>query len=180
MGLGAAASEPGTLSMIRQLTPMSEAATAHWCLGRGSGFSLALGPVLGGALSWRGAGGDLLVRRRLRSGRACRRRRGPARERQPGSGPGRRAGTLLGAGALAALIFGVINGETAGFTAPSVLALFCVCVVAAVSFVLREHHAPHPLLDLSYLRVPQFTTANVVAYCTYFATFAIFLLRRCT
>ena len=34
--------------------------------------------------------------------------------------------------------------------------------------------APFPLLDLSYLRVPRFTTPNVVAYCTYFATFAIF------
>jgi predicted MFS family arabinose efflux permease len=30
------------------------------------------------------------------------------------------------------------------------------------------------LLDLKYLKVPRFATPNVVAYCTYFATFAIF------
>ncbi len=83
-------------------------------------------------------------------------------------------GTVLGAGALAALIFGVINGESAGFAAPSVLALFAVSLVAGVAFVLWERRAPFPLLDLSYLRVARFTTPNVVAYCTYFSTFAIF------
>jgi len=83
-------------------------------------------------------------------------------------------GTVLGAGALAALIFGIINGETVGYSAPSVLALFAVSLVAGVAFVWWERRAPFPLLDLSYLRVPRFTTPNVVAYCTYFATFAIF------
>jgi hypothetical protein len=81
---------------------------------------------------------------------------------------------VLGAGALAALIFGIINGETAGYTAASVLALFAVSLTAGSAFVLWERRAPFPLLDLSYLRVPRFTTPNVVAYCAYFATFAIF------
>ena len=83
-------------------------------------------------------------------------------------------GTVLGGGALAALIFGIINGESAGYAAPSVLALFAVSLVAGVAFVLWERRAPFPLLDLSYLRVARFTTPNVVAYCTYFSTFAIF------
>jgi predicted MFS family arabinose efflux permease len=47
-------------------------------------------------------------------------------------------------------------------------------LAAGAAFVLWERRAPFPLLDLSYLRVPQFTTPNVVAYCTYFSTFAIF------
>jgi hypothetical protein len=81
---------------------------------------------------------------------------------------------VLGAGALAALIFGIISGESAGFTAASVLALFAVSLVAGAAFVWWERRAPFPLLDLGYLRVPEFTTPNVVAYCTYFATFAIF------
>jgi xanthosine utilization system XapX-like protein len=45
---------------------------------------------------------------------------------------------------------------------------------AAVAFAWRERRAPHPLLDLRFLRVPRFVTANVVACCSYFATFAIF------
>jgi predicted MFS family arabinose efflux permease len=55
-----------------------------------------------------------------------------------------------------------------------VLALFAVSVAAGAAFVLWERRAPFPLLDLRYLRVSRFTTPNVVAYCTYFATFAIF------
>lgn len=47
-------------------------------------------------------------------------------------------------------------------------------LVAGAAFVWWERRAAFPLLDLSYLRVPRFATPNVVAYCTYFATFAIF------
>ncbi|HYB15991.1 MAG TPA: MFS transporter, partial [Streptosporangiaceae bacterium] len=83
-------------------------------------------------------------------------------------------GALLGAATLAALIFGVMTGENAGFSAPPVLALFCVSAAAGCAFLWWEHRAPHPLLDLRFLRVPRFTTANTVAFCSYFATFAIF------
>src|SRR2546429_124673 len=41
-------------------------------------------------------------------------------------------------------------------------------------FAWWERRPPTPLLDLRSLRVPQFTTANITAFCTYFATFAIF------
>jgi predicted MFS family arabinose efflux permease len=55
-----------------------------------------------------------------------------------------------------------------------VIALLCASVVLTVAFVLQERRAENPLLDLRFLRVPQFTTANIAAFCTYFATFAIF------
>ena len=176
MGLGAAASEPGTLSMIRHLYPDERSrnrALGVWAAV--SGFSLALGPVLGGALvgvwSWRGIfwfdvtfGLAALVVAAMVLPESA----------DPGAGRVDVPGTVLGAGALAALIFGVITGESAGYAAPVVLALFAVSLVAAVAFVWWERRAPFPLLDLGYLRVPRFTTPNVVAYCTYFSTFAIF------
>ena len=43
-----------------------------------------------------------------------------------------------------------------------------------MAFIWRERRAANPLLDLRYLRVPQFTAANVIAFFTYFGTFAIF------
>ena len=92
MGVGAAASEPGTLSVIRQLFPdRRERARALGAWAAVSGLALALGPVLGGVLiaigDWRdvfwfnlAVGAVLLVRRRpLR-----------AEQRRPAGRPGRR------------------------------------------------------------------------------------------
>jgi MFS family permease len=84
------------------------------------------------------------------------------------------AGTLIGAAALATLVFAIIDSETAGFGSPAVLALLCVSAVAVVAFVWQERRAAHPLLDLRLLRMPRFTTANLAAFCVYFAPFAIF------
>ena len=46
--------------------------------------------------------------------------------------------------------------------------------VVLAAFVWRERRAAHPLLDLRFFRLPRFTAPNIVAFCTYFATFAIF------
>src|SRR5207248_4734897 len=72
------------------------------------------------------------------------------------------------------LLFAVIHGESAGFAAPEVVTLFCIGAVAAAAFFWRESRAAHPILDLRFLRVPAFAVSNVAAFCTYFATFAIF------
>jgi MFS family permease len=197
MGFGAAASEPGTLSMLRHLyTDERIRARAIGVWTAVSGLALALGPVVGGALIglWTSIAGS-------------------APPTVPGLPPGPNpdswraifwfnvvfglaaliaaivvlpenadpdahrvdiSGTVLGAGALTAFTFAVIDAENDGFGAPSVIALLCLSAVAAAAFFYRESRAAHPLLDLKYLRVPRFLTANVVAFCAYFATFAVF------
>jgi len=55
-----------------------------------------------------------------------------------------------------------------------VIILLCASAVMFAAFGWWEMRAPYPLLDLRFLRVPQFTTSLVAAFCTYFATFAIF------
>jgi MFS family permease len=198
MGLGAAASEPGTLSMLRHL--YTDERTRTRALGvwtAVSGLALALGPVVGGAILgvWTSVEG---------SGPLPLRAVGPAppnpdawrgifwfnlifglaaliagmivlpESADPDAHRVDIAGTVLGAGSITALVFAVIDAESAGFAAPSVLALLCICVVTAAAFFWWENRAAHPLLDLRYLRVPRFLTANVVAFCAYFATFAVF------
>ena len=176
MGLGAAASEPGTLSVLRHI--YDDERERAWAVGvwaAVSGMALALGPVIGGAIvgvwNWRGIFWfnlffglvALLV----------------AVVVVPESSDPRAArvdtvGTVLGAGALATLVFGIIDAETAGFGAPVPVTLFCVAAVLAVAFVWWEHRVANPLIDPKFFRLARFTVPNVVAFCTYFATFAVF------
>ena len=176
MGMGAAASEPGTLSMLRHLYPESRARSRAIGIWAGtSGLALALGPVIGGLLvgawDWRAifwfnlAFGlaALLVAVVILPESA-----------DPTAARVDTAGFFLGAGALAAFVFAIIDSESAGFGGTDVIVLLCVSAVLVVAFGWWEGRAEHPLLDLRFLRVPQFTTPNIVAFCTYFSTFAIF------
>jgi len=176
MGLGAAASEPGTLSMLRHL--YTDERTRTRALGvwtAVSGLALAVGPVFGGALvgvwDWRAIfwfnlffGLAALVAGLIVLPESA----------DPDAHRVDIPGAILGAAALTALVFAVIGGEDSGFGAASVIVLLCISAAAAAAFFWWEHRTAHPLLDLRYLRVPRFLTANVVAFCAYFATFAVF------
>jgi EmrB/QacA subfamily drug resistance transporter len=176
MGIGAAASEPGTLSVLRHIYPGErDRARAVGVWAAVSGLALALGPVIGGALvgawSWRGIfwfnlafGLAALVIAAIVVPESS----------DPHAVRVDITGTVLGTGALAALVFGIIDAETSSFGATVPVILFCVAAVCAVAFVWWERRTAHPLLDLRYFRLPQFTVPNVVAFCSYFATFAIF------
>jgi EmrB/QacA subfamily drug resistance transporter len=176
MGVGAAAAEPGTLSMIRQLYP--EAGSRARALGVWAAVSclaLALGPVVGGLLigvwSWRGIfltnialGAVALI--------------GVLAVLPPSSDPVAHGldvvGSVLGAVALGSATFATIAGETAGYGEWWVVGLYLVAAGAAVAFVFAERRAAHPVLDLRFFRDRTFSSANVVAFTSYFATFAVF------
>ncbi len=133
-----------------------------------SGFALAAGRSSAACSSGLELARHLLVQPGVRAGRPDRRGRHPPESADPRGRP------LLGAGTLAALVFAIIDAESAGFGSADVIILLCASAVLLAAFVWRERRAPNPLLDLRYLRVPQFTTANIAAFCTYFSTFAIF------
>jgi EmrB/QacA subfamily drug resistance transporter len=176
MGLGAAASEPGTLSMLRQLyTNERIRARAVGIWTAVSALALAFGPVIGGVLvgawSWRAVFWFNLIfglAAVVAAAVVLPESSDPTAHRVD------IGGTVLGAACLTAFSFAVIDAETDGFVTPIVIILLCVAVAAAVAFVWQERRAPHPLLDLKYLRAPRFLTANVVALVAYFATFAVF------
>ncbi|HZU78727.1 MAG TPA: MFS transporter [Acidimicrobiales bacterium] len=176
MGLGAAASEPGTLSMIRQLYPdRRERARAYGVWGAVSGLALALGPVVGGVLagvwSWRAVfwfnlffGLVALV--------------GAAVTLPETSDPVDKRldvfGFAFGAAALATASFATIAGETSGYATWWVILLYALSFASAVSFFHYERRAANPVLNLTYFRRPAFGGSNFVAFSTYFSTFAIF------
>ncbi|MCK4176644.1 MFS transporter [Aciditerrimonas ferrireducens] len=176
MGVGAAASEPGTLSMIRHLFDDRERrARALGAWAAVSGLALATGPVIGGVLagawSWRAifwfnvafgllalvAGAALLPESADPDGRGL---------DVPGA--------LLGAAALGCLSFGVILGETHGYRAAPILGLLSGSGALAVLFVLWERRSRHPVLDVRAFSRPAFSGATAVAFAVSFATFAVF------
>jgi EmrB/QacA subfamily drug resistance transporter len=176
MGIGAAASEPGTLSMIRHVFPdPGRRARALGAWTAVSGAALALGPIIGGVLvaasSWRavfwfnlafGAAAFVV---------------GAAVLPESADPHGRRLdipGLLLGAVAVTATTFAVIEGESAGYGSWWVVLLFAFAAAAAALFVRVERHSPDPLLKLEFFRQPTFAAANVAAFATSFGIFAVF------
>lgn len=176
MGVGAAASEPGTLSVIRHLYPdHAPRARALGAWAAVSGLALALGPVLGGLLvglgDWRtvfwfnlALGAVLLV---------------AAAVFVPNSAdpqPGRLdvGGFALGTSALGCTIFAGISGERAGYSAPWIVALFMIGGLSLLGFVLVERRVRSPILDLRYLAKPIVSSALFVAFAVYFGVFSIF------
>lgn len=177
MGAGAAASEPGTLSMIRHLYPEPKPrarAIGKWAAV--SGLALACGPVIGGTLvglgTWRAifwfnlAAGLLVVA-------------GAAAVLPESADPVAGAsldlrGFVLGTGALAALVFAIIVGESAGYATVGIVLLFLVAAAGGIGFVAAERRAGAPMLELGYFRHPAFSGALGVAFAIYFGIFSVF------
>jgi EmrB/QacA subfamily drug resistance transporter len=176
MGLGAAASEPGTLSIIRHVYPdKGTRADALGVWAAVSGLALALGPVIGGILvgvsDWRAIFWFNLAVGAVAFAMAL------AWVPETSDRGGRRidvAGIVLGAVTLATASFAVIQGEQSGYRTPWIIWLFAGAAVAGVFFVAVEKTVRDPMLDLSLFRRPPFAGSTFVAFAAYFGTFSIF------
>jgi EmrB/QacA subfamily drug resistance transporter len=178
MGVGAAASEPGTLSMIRHLYPdRGERARSLGLWAAVSSLGLALGPLIGGLLvfgwSWRAIFwanvffGALAL---LSASIVLPESSDPVRAKFD------LPGLVLGALALGSLTFGIILGETAGYRTWWIDLLFLASLLMAAAFVVAELRAKNPVLNVRYFKKPAFASSSVIAFTAYFGTFAIFFM----
>ncbi len=176
MGVGAAASEPGTLSVIRHMYPNgAQRARALGAWSAVAGLSLALGPVIGGLLiavgDWRtvfwfnlALGGLLLL---FGAGYVP-----SSRDPQPGGLDV--GGFVLGAIALGSVIFAGVSGEQYGYSTPWIIVLFVVGGMAALVMIAVERRARNPIISWRYLRQPSVADALFAAFAIYFGVFSIF------
>ena len=176
MGVGAAACEPGTLSLIRHIYPEArERARALGIWTAVSAVSIALGPVLGGLLVAAG-GWQNIFWFNLAFGVVI--FVGAARFVPESSDPEGRSldvpGLAAGAIALIAVTFAVIEGEQVGYHRWWIIALFAVAAVVAVALVAIERRVRDPVLRLAFFRVPAFSGATAVGFATSFGLFAVF------
>ena len=178
MGVGAAACEPGTLSVIRQLYPdrKARARAIGWWAAM-AGLALAMGPVIGGVLVSLG-GWPAIFWFNLAAGIAVLAAAIPLikESSDPETGKTDYIGYVLGPVALGLIVFGIIRGETLGYFSWQVLTLFGAGVIAMVLFVLRESRVEAPMLQVKYFRRPPFSGSLTVAFATYFGVFSIFFL----
>jgi EmrB/QacA subfamily drug resistance transporter len=176
MGVGAAASEPGTLSVIRHLyADREQRARALGAWAAVSGLSLALGPVIGGVLvgigDWRtvfwfnlALGVVLLALAWVFVPNSA----------DPQTGRLDFGGFVLGAIGLGAVIYAAISGEQFGYSTSWIIALFVIGGLCLIGFLLVEKRVRNPMLDLKYLREPAVGSALFAAFAVYFGVFSIF------
>ena len=174
-GIGAALLMPGTLSILTVTFPSRERAKAIGLWAGVSGLALALGPTLGGYmvehLGWEsvffvnvpvGVVAFAVAVRTVRESRSD-----EARMLDIG-------GLLLGTGSLFAFTYALIEANQLGWTDPRIVGGLVVGALLGLGFLVWEHRTTHPMLPLSFFRIPAFTAGNVVAFSVSLGMFATF------
>lgn len=81
---------------------------------------------------------------------------------------------VLLAGWLVALLIGLSEGNSWGWTSPRVLGLFVLAALVGTAWVLVERRVPVPMIDMQMMRLRGVWTTNLVALFVGFGTFASF------
>jgi EmrB/QacA subfamily drug resistance transporter len=170
MGLGGALLYPGTLAIIKQIFPADERPRAVAIWTATASIGAAAGPVIGGLLLelfWWGA--IFLVNLPVALLTAV------AGWRMIPDTQARRevaidwAGTLLSIGGVGALVFGIIESPSWGWSSPTTLLTLLSAVLLLAGFVWWQLRAPAPMLDVQLFRNPRFSAASQAIIATYFS-----------
>jgi EmrB/QacA subfamily drug resistance transporter len=167
--IGGSMLNPVAMSIIRNVfDDPRERAQAIGVWGAMIGLSMALGPIVGGALvdslGWRwvflvnvpvGLLAVTLTTMFVPESRAPRPRR-----LDP-------VGQALVIVALASLTYAIIEGGSAGFTSPGILSLFGLSLVSFVALVFYELHRREPLLEMRFFKSVPFSGASAIAVCAF-------------
>jgi EmrB/QacA subfamily drug resistance transporter len=169
--VGGSMLNPVAMSIIRNtFTDPRERAQAIGVWGGVVGISLALGPLVGGALvvsvGWRsifwinvpvGLAALLLTARFVPESKAPRPRRVDP------------IGQLLVFVMLASLTYAIIEGHKSGWLSGEIVALFALSLVALGALVWYEPRHEDPLIELRFFRSAPFSGATVIAIAAFAA-----------
>ena len=175
-GIGGAGMFAVSLAIISQEFHGRERGTAFGIWGATVGMAVAIGPLVGGALTtyvgWR-----WIFFVNVPIGIAC--VAGGIRElhesRNEEHGGFDLPGLLTLTAGLFAFVLGLLRGNDWGWSSGRVIGLFVAAVVLLGSFAWIELHRPEPMLDFRLFRVPTFTGAQTTAFAISSGMFAQFL-----
>jgi EmrB/QacA subfamily drug resistance transporter len=169
--VGGSMLNPVAMSIIRNtFTDARERAAAIGIWGAVVGISLALGPVVGGALTdsigWRaifwvnvpvGVAAIALTAKFVPESRAPRPRRVDP------------IGQMLVIILLASVTYAIIEGPSAGWASARTIAVFAAAVIALLALLSYEPRRTDPLVELGFFRSVPFTGATMIAISAFAA-----------
>ncbi len=176
-GIGGAAMFSTSLALLGTAFQGRERGTAFGVWGAITGLAVAIGPVVGGALttglSWRWIflvnvpiGVIALVLCRLRV----------EESKQPGARRPDVIGVITFSGALGTLVYALIKGNTKGWGSTEILACLIGAAVLLIAFVIAELlQRDNAMFDLNLFRKPTFTGGAIAAFSLSAGLFALLL-----
>lgn len=175
-GIGGAGMFAVSLAIITQEFHGRERGTAFGIWGATVGMAVAIGPLVGGALTtyvgWR-----WIFFVNIPIGIAC--VAGGVRElhetRDEGRGGLDVPGLVTLTSGLFALVLGLLRGNDWGWSSGRVVGLFAAGAVLLLAFGFVESRQASPMFDLRLFRVPTFTGAQITAFAISSGMFAQFL-----
>jgi EmrB/QacA subfamily drug resistance transporter len=175
-GVGGAVLFAVSLALVAQEFIGKERATALAIYGATIGVAVAVGPIVGGALTttlgWRwiffinvpiGFGALLVTITQVRE------------SRDPNARGIDWLGFITFGIANAMLVLALLRGNEDGWTSPLIIGLFAGAAMLLIAFVIIETRIAQPMLPLGYFRNRTFTGAQVAAFAISATMFASFL-----
>ncbi|WP_199523562.1 MFS transporter [Micromonospora craterilacus] len=175
-GIGGAIMFSVSLALLANAFRGAERGVAFGVWGALAGLAAAVGPIIGGALvsglSWRWiffvnvpVGVVALALTMLKV----------VESRDEQAARPDWLGFVTFSGALAALIYALIEAGRSSFTAIVVIACFAAAAVLLIAFLLIEIRSSHPMFELRLFRVPTFVGGDIAAFGLSFSIFAMLL-----
>jgi EmrB/QacA subfamily drug resistance transporter len=175
-GAGAAGMFACSAALIAGAFPPQERGSAFGIFGGTIGAAVAIGPLVGGALTqgigWEwvffvnvpiGIGAILIALMRV------------AESRDPRSGHIDATGFATFSGALCLLVFALVRGNAEGWGSPLIVSFLIGAGALLVAFVAIELRTADPMFDLGLFRKPSFTGAAIVGFTLSASMFSMFL-----
>jgi EmrB/QacA subfamily drug resistance transporter len=174
-GVGAAITTPLTVTLIASVTPPQRRGMALGIWGATAGLGAALGPVIGGAVTdaaswhwifWINVPIGILVLPLLLL----------ARESRSGAGRLDPAGVLLATAGLFGIVFGLVRGNSHGWTSAQVLGGLVGGGILMAAFGAWESRTATPMMPLTLFRSRGFSAVNTTMLTTNMGMFGVIFL----
>jgi EmrB/QacA subfamily drug resistance transporter len=176
-GVGGAAMFSTSLALLGSAFQGRERGTAFGVWGAVTGMAVAVGPVVGGALttglSWRWI---FLVNVPIGVAAVAISLLKVEESRQPGARRPDVIGVLTFSGALGALVYALIKGNATGWGSGVIVGCLIGSAVLLLAFIIAELiQGENAMFDLGLFRKPTFTGGSIAAFSLSAGLFALFL-----